>query len=329
MQNTLLRSDYQQAIDLLTQSGEYRVIEKYRKPDFYHQDDSHTVAKKRGIFLDLETTGGDYKQDKVIELGMAVFEYAPDGRIFSIIEEFCEFQDPGIPIPELITKLTGITDDMVQGQKINIEKVKQLVQSADIIIAHNADFDRKFMESFLPSLPIKPWGCSLKDIHWKKEEIESAKQEYLAYKFGFYYDGHRAINDCLAGLHILSKTLPISQEKALGQLLTNARKNSFKLWATRCPFEQKDLLKARGYRWHADGQAKYKAWAIDLTDEVALSEEIAFLWREVYSKPIKEPVDVFNAYSRYSMLPHAPQKTDLDLIEKLYQDLTTNTSVKI
>lgn len=329
MQSASSRPDYQKAIELLTQSGEYRVIEKYRKPDFYHQDTNDATPKKRGIFLDLETTGGDYKQDKVIELGMAVFDYAPDGRIFSIVEEFCEFQDPGIPIPELITKLTGITDDMVRGQKINIEKVKELVQSADILIAHNADFDRKFIESFLPSFPLKPWGCSLKDIHWKNEEIESAKQEYLAYKFGFYYEGHRAINDCLAGLHILSKTLPISQEKALGQLLTHARKNSFKLWATRCPFEQKDVLKARGYRWHADGQAKYKAWAIELTDETALSEEIAFLWREVYNKQVKEPIDVFNAYSRYSMLPHTSQKADLDLIEKLYQDLAANTPVKI
>src|SRR5687767_2011817 len=164
MQNASFPPEYQKAIELLTQSGEYRVIEKYHKPDFYHLDESLPSAKKRGIFLDVETTGGDYKQDKVIELGMAVFEYAPDGRIFNIVEEFCEFQDPGIPIPEFITKLTGITDAMVQGQKINTEKVKQLVQSADILIAHNADFDRKFIESFLPSFPLKPWGCSLKDI---------------------------------------------------------------------------------------------------------------------------------------------------------------------
>jgi DNA polymerase-3 subunit epsilon len=320
--------EYQQAIDLLTQSGEYRVIQKYQKPDFYHQDDS-SILKKRGIFLDVESTGSDYKQDKIIELGMAVFEYAPDGRIFSIVEEFCEFQDPGIPISEFITQLTGITDEMVQGQAINIDKVKNLIQSADIIISHNADFDRKFMEAFLPSLPLKPWGCSLKDIHWKNEKIESAKQEYLAYKFGFYYEGHRAISDCLAGIHILSMTLPVSQEKALGQLLNSARKNTFKLWATRCPFEQKDVLKSRGYRWHADGQAKYKAWALELSDELLLKNEITFLWHDVYSKPVKEPIDVFNAYSRYSMLPASPKQQELDLIEKLYQELTASASVKI
>ncbi len=316
-----LRSEYQQAIELLTQNGEYRVIEKYRKPEFYHQNQDN-ITPKRGIFLDVESTGGDYKQDKIIELGMAVFEYAPDGRIFSIVEEFCEFQDPHMPIPEFITKLTGITDEMVQGQAINIEKVKQLIQSADIIISHNADFDRKFVEAFLPSLPLKPWGCSLKDIHWKSEEVESAKQEYLAYKFGFYYEGHRAISDCLAGIHILTKTLPVSKELAFTQLLTNARKNSFKLWATRCPFEQKDLLKARGYRWHADGHAKYKAWAIDLTDETLLKQEIDFLWNQVYGKKTKEPVDVFNAYSRYSMLSPSPQKQELDLIEHIYEELS-------
>lgn len=314
-------AEFQQAIELLTQSGEYRVIEKYRKPDFYHQN-LDNITPKRGIFLDVECTGGDYKQDKIIELGMAVFEYAPDGRIFSIVEEFCEFQDPGIPIPEFITKLTGITDEMVQGKSINIEKLKSLIESADIILAHNADFDRKFIEAFLPSLPLKPWGCSLKDIHWKNEEIESAKQEYLAYKFGFYYEGHRAITDCLAGIHILSKSLPVSQAFALSQLLKNARKNSFKLWATRCPFEQKDLLKARGYRWHADGQAKYKAWAIELNDEEMLKQEIDFLWNEVYSKKTKEPIDVFNAYSRYSMLSLSVKPHDLELVEQIYEAVT-------
>jgi DNA polymerase-3 subunit epsilon len=318
------QSDYQIAVELLAQSGEYRVIQKYHQPEFYHIADG-TTTKKRGIFLDVETTGSDYKQDKIIELGLAVFEYAPDGRIFSIVEEFCEFQDPHLPIPEFITKLTGITDEMVEGQAINIEKFRSLIQSADIIISHNASFDRKFVEAFLPSLPLKPWGCSLKDIHWQDEEIESAKQEYLAYKFGFYYEGHRAINDCLAGIHILSMTLPLSKEKALGQLLKNARKNSFKLWATRCPFEQKDLLKIRGYRWHADGQSKYKAWAIDLTEEALLKEEIKFLWHEVYSKPIKEPIEIFNAYSRYSMLSIAPKKQELELIDQFYQELSAST----
>lgn len=317
----ITHSGIAEAIDLLVQSGEYRVIQKYRKPEHYHLEDNNIPIKKRGIFLDVESTGGDYKQDKIIELGMAVFEYAPDGRILSIIEEFCEFQDPGLPIPEFITKLTGITDLMVKNQAINIEAVKNLIQSADIIISHNADFDRKFIEAFLPDLPLKPWGCSLKDIHWKNEEIESAKQEYLAYKFGFYYEGHRAINDCLAGIHILSMNLPISKEKALTQLLKNARNNSFKLWATRCPFEQKDQLKARGYRWHADGQAKYKAWALDITDESQLKEEIAFLWNTVYGKQTKEPIDVFNAYSRYSMFPLSPKPKELALIEQIYESM--------
>lgn len=316
--------NYKEAVELLTQSGEYRVIEKYHKPDFYHEADAALSSIKKGIFLDVETTGGDYKQDKIIELGLAVFEYAPDGRIFRITDEFCQFQDPHIPIPEFITKLTGITDQMVEGQNIDTEKLNALIQSADIIIAHNADFDRKFVEAFLPSLPRKPWGCSLKDIQWKDEEIESAKQEYLAYKFGFYYDGHRAINDCLAGIHILSKTLPISKEKAFTQLLKNARKNSFKLWATRCPFEQKDLLKARGYRWYADGQAKHKAWAIDLADETLLKTEIRYLWDEIYKKSVQEPVDVFDAYTRYSMLNTSPQKQTVDLINQLYQELKQN-----
>ncbi len=49
---------------------------------------------------------------------------------------------PGIPIPEYITKLTGISDDIVRGQKIEEDAVAHYLQGVDLIIAHNAQFDR-------------------------------------------------------------------------------------------------------------------------------------------------------------------------------------------
>jgi DNA polymerase-3 subunit epsilon len=56
---------------------------------------------------------------------MVKFEYTEDGRIFNLLEEFNSYQDPKIPIPEHITKLTGITDDMVKDSVIQHSKVAE------------------------------------------------------------------------------------------------------------------------------------------------------------------------------------------------------------
>ena len=126
---------------------------------------------------------------------MVKFEYTEDGRIFQLLDEFSGYQDPNRLIPQAITKLTSITDDMVKGQQINENEVASYLKDVDIIIAHNAQFDRTFFEITFPSIPPKAWGCSIYDIDWKIEGISSHKLEYIAYKYNFFYKGHCAVID--------------------------------------------------------------------------------------------------------------------------------------
>jgi DNA polymerase-3 subunit epsilon len=126
----------EQAIEQLKLSEKYRIIEKYEKPIAYSIDDgSH---KFKGIFLDVETTGLLIPEDKIIELGLVVFEYAENGRIFRILEEFSQYQDPLKPIPAEIVALTGISNEIVKGQKLDKKTIfvtarsliKQILQQA-------------------------------------------------------------------------------------------------------------------------------------------------------------------------------------------------------
>ncbi len=110
-------SKLDQIADQLRQSGEYRVIHRYQKPKGYNVA-SPNNKKLIGVFLDIESTGLSHTIDKLLELGMVKFEYTEDARIFNLLEEFNGYQDPKIPIPEHITKLTGITDDMVKDHSI-------------------------------------------------------------------------------------------------------------------------------------------------------------------------------------------------------------------
>ena len=294
-------TDLNKLAAILSGSNQYRVIEKYQRPEYYNTGNpDNPELKLIGVFLDIEATGLSYTQDKLIELGMVKFEYTQDGRIFRLLDEFSGYQDPNMPIPEAISKLTSITDNMVKGHRINADEVDSYLNNVDIIIAHNAQFDRTFFEMTFPTIAPKAWGCSMYDIDWKNEGISSHKLEYIAYKYNFFFEGHRAIIDCLAGIHILAQKLLISKELVLKQLLTNSQALRFKLWVTNSPYDSKDLLKARGYRWSMNQNDKHRAWSIELTED-KVAEEINYLRSNIYGgSSINIPVEIFDAYSRFS-----------------------------
>lgn len=133
---------------LLSQSNRYKVLERFEKLEQYHPYDEED--KLIGVYLDTETTGLDYKNDKIIELALVPFEYSQDGRIFRILDSYSSFQDPGETLNEQISLLTGITDDMVKDQVIESSRVESIAQSASLIVAHNSGFDRKFIEKQFP-----------------------------------------------------------------------------------------------------------------------------------------------------------------------------------
>ncbi len=289
--------DIQKIIKDIEESGDYRIVRRLKEVSGYHEN--APSERLIGLFLDVETTGLTPGVDKIIELALVSFEFLSDGRIFKILDRLDEFEDPGFPIPEGIVKLTGITDEMVHGKHIDVDTVNRIVESASVVIAHNANFDRQFLESSFPIFEKKAWACSMKDIPWREEGVESSKLEYIAYKLGFFFDGHRAINDCLAGIHVLSMPLPSSNESALKTLLDNARKKEYRIWAEGSPFDSKDILKARGYRWNAGDNGKPKAWFVDVPSE-SMKDEIGFLHSEIYNQEVELRVDLLNAFNRFS-----------------------------
>ena len=234
---------------------------------------------QRVIVLDTETTGLDAKNERIIELAMlSVLVDTDTGLPVGPVTTYESFEDPGKPIPPAITEITGIDDHMVHGQRIDDARVAQLVQAADLIVAHNAGFDRPFVEARLPVFASRPWNCSFAGIDWKKEGSGSAKLEFLAHERGWFYDAHRALVDCHALLQVLAA--PLGKDRSgLARLLEGAEQTRYKLRATGAPFEAKDALKARGYRWDGEG----RVWWTSLTGEEALAQEKDWLKANAYS----------------------------------------------
>ncbi|MCX6062708.1 MAG: 3'-5' exonuclease [Caldiserica bacterium] len=269
------RTQWEVVAQALEETGDYRVVRKLRPVERYAKPDGEPT--QLGVILDTETTGLDPQVDDVIELGMILFEYAPaTGRIGRVVDTFDALRDPGRHIPAEITAMTHITDDMVRGRAIDAAAVEAFVARATVIIAHNAAFDRPFVEKQWSVFAAKPWGCSMSQVHWRDEGIATQKQELIALCMGFFYDAHRAENDCRALLHILASTLPVSGQPVLKPLLDHAMANDARIWAIAAPFDAKEALKVRGYRWSTGAGSDPKAWHVTvMADE--LEAELVFL----------------------------------------------------
>lgn len=229
--------------------------------------------EQRLVFLDQETTGFNAEEERIIELGMVEVLYSPSARrITVVLRAISLLEDPGKPISEEITAITGITNEDVAGQRIDDAVVAEWLGDAPLVVAHSASFDRAFFDRRFPAHADLPWGCSLKGVDWRGLGFEGSKLEYLLLKEGWFYGGHRAAVDCLALAWLLHM-----RPDAFSMLLDSVAAETVVVRAFGAPYAVKDLLKARGYRWHSgdDGRMN-KHWWIEVPAE-CLGEEQEYL----------------------------------------------------
>lgn len=283
--------------DALNLSAEYRVLRRLIPRSTYTPSIGHDI--KTAVLIDTETTGLDARTDQIIELGMVKFDYRSDGRIAGVRDVFSSFNEPTVPISAEITVLTGIDDEMVAGHRIDEAAVKAFVDDAVIVIAHNSGFDRKFVERYWPIFEQKAWGCSATEIDWRGHGFAGAQLGYLLNGAGFFHHAHRAVDDCHALLEVLAHELPTTGAPALALLLETARKPTVRVWAEQSPFELKDSLKKRGYRWNDGSDGRPKSWYVDVC-ESSIDDELAFLRAEIYLRDVEPRRQTLTAFDRFS-----------------------------
>lgn len=290
------------AAALLEASPDFRVIRRLVVRDDFVGGVTEPTAV--GIVVDTETTGTRHDQDQVIEIGLLRFEYVEaSGEIVRVTDHYSGLEDPGRPIPPESTAIHGITDAMVAGQRFDEARIGALLAGARIVVAHNAAFDRPFLEARLPVFAQQAWGCSHAQVPWEAEGFSGSKLEYLAWRSGFFYDAHRSEIDCRALLELLRRPLPKSGRLAFRVLLDGAAEPMLRLWATGSPFDSKDTLRERGYRWDPERRCWHR-----LVPKSAAREESEWLKGAVYGgRSAQIDVEVLDATVRFSHRP-GPRK---------------------
>lgn len=290
-----MSSKLPEALLLIEQQHDYKILK--RVPETLGSSMGGTPFK--AAIIDLETTGLSSDTDEIIEIGTLVVGFDQSG-INEVIFTDNQLQQPSVPITQEITDITGITNEDVEGCAIDWALLENELNDVNLVICHNARFDRQFLEKQTPEhisqlFQQKAFGCSASDIPWRQLGFEGAKLEYLNLKMGYFYDGHRALVDCWATLNILIQT-----PEAFDFLKESVREKQTLICAINSDFDKKDLLKQRGYRWSDGTRGLPKAWYV-VVAEKDYDQEMEYLQQEIYSGRVVDlPQQKVNAFNRFS-----------------------------
>lgn len=273
----------------LEKTGNFRILRRLIPRPVISRAESK--FDKLAVLIDTETTGLDHKSDQVIEVGVVAFTYNDDGAVGDVVGVFNGLQQPTISIPAEITRITGITDEMVRGQVLDLKTLENMIEPADLVIAHNARFDRPFCEKLSPVFVSKAWACSVAEIQWAGLGFEGSKLGYLVGQAGLFHNGHRATDDCHALLEVLIRPAGAAKTIPFAQLLQSSRKSRIRIYAENSPFDMKDHLKKRGYRWSDGSDGRPKAWWTEI-DEAQYADELHYLRTEIYPWKDAEPLTI-------------------------------------
>ena len=300
----VLEIELEQSAQLLEASANYRVLRRLKPRLRYSQSDPQRRLKI-GLYVDVETTGLDLAKDKIVEFGAIKFTYDDEGNIFEILEEFCALDDPGISITKEASEIHKIFDDEVKGKRIDDAKVSKLLEDASLVIAHNAKFDRVLIEERFPGFDTVPWACSCTEIPWEKTFGSiGAKLGNVLAACGQFYDGHRALYDCQAGVCALA-TGNTEGRSTFSYLLESLKRDVY-LVLVETPKgssneDMKTHLRSRGYNWMKDSNNNWIGLEKKFLDINDVISEMTYL-REIQNK--KNPFIIrqlsINAYIKYS-----------------------------
>jgi len=270
MENT--PQNLKQCAQLLTESGNYQVLRHLKASQHFQQNKPDNVHKV--CIIDTETTGLDTDVCEIIELGYQIVEFDSHGNFYQVLAARNYLQEPKSEISAEVTKVTGLTLKDVKGHSIPWQEVEKELADVQLCVAHNAGFDRPVVERYSDVFVNKIWGCSVAQIDWfELADVGSRSQEFLCWKVGqFYYGAHRALDDVQALTELLAQPISKDQNPAFHYLLQAVRVSKSLIKATGAPFDVKDALRGRSYRWNVTARVWQK-----VIDESKLQEELAWL----------------------------------------------------
>ncbi|SFM02052.1 exonuclease domain-containing protein [Salibacterium qingdaonense] len=164
----------------------------------------------KAAVVDVETTGMSKSSDEIVEIGVMLCRVDEQtGEIVEVLEEVNNLHEPSFPIPPGVIKVHGIRDRDVAGKEMDRPRLRRLFAETDVLIAHNASFDRGFVQKYFPETGGMTWRCSVKNVAWKEYGFPTKKLLDLCQRHSITdSQNHRALDDVKLTVRLLQQQNP-------------------------------------------------------------------------------------------------------------------------
>ncbi|MDX2285731.1 MAG: exonuclease domain-containing protein [Bacteroidia bacterium] len=169
--------------------------------------------------IDIETSGGDPARDRITEIAV----YRHDGT--QVVDSFVSLVNPQTPIPEFITRITGIDNEMVRDAPKFYEIARRVVEmTADaVFVAHNVRFDYAFIQREFRELGYtyaRKQLCTVKLSRKLFPGLESYSLGRICDRLGIRIEArHRAAGDAAATVQLFEQLMGVGAREISGQVL--------------------------------------------------------------------------------------------------------------
>ncbi|QZA33244.1 3'-5' exonuclease [Hydrogenibacillus sp. N12] len=182
------------------------------------------------LIIDIETTGLNPKIDEIIEFaGLLVVVDGEKGTIEGYLDAYAGLQEPSRQIPEKVSQINGLKKADLIGLKFDSERIKRLIDQADVLISHNVRFDKKFISKIYRRDNIKSLWLDTLIIDWHRIcGAQNRRLDTLRSIFGIdNLIPHSALGDVLSLVLILRNVIngfPVSKHIFTERLFNMLRK---------------------------------------------------------------------------------------------------------
>ena len=251
-------------LDLLSVSGGQSApaasgVQKRSAPaSSAQQVDAESATVRTLLIIDTETTGLDPQLDHCLEVGVILFD-VPSRQVLAQHSFLLPVEANAA---EAINRIPAAATNLPQPWRPALSYLQSLLDAADVLVAHNAAFDRQwFGRGHLPATD-KPWLCSMEEMRWPAERLlrsrPSVRDLALAYEIPVWA-AHRALTDCIYLAEVFRRCDELEQ-------LVERGLEPRQLMRAQVSYDDRHLARDAGFRWNETVKG---AWARRLSEREA------------------------------------------------------------
>ena len=235
----------------------------------------NSPCPERLLIIDTETTGLDPTEHHCLEVGAILFSVS--ARAVLCQQSFLLPVDSNAAEP--INHIPAAVTQLPQPWQSALQHFNDLLQAADLLVAHNAAFDRQwFGRGVLPQVGL-PWLCTMEDIRWpaalQLRPRPSVRDLALAHEIPVWA-AHRALTDCIYIAEVFRRCDDLD-----GLLIAGLQPRI--LMRARVSYDDRHLARDAGFRWNDPVKG---AWSRRISAEEA--DELPFPVSSVEPLPARE-----------------------------------------